>query len=94
MRKIKMDNSETLDKEIRHFIYKTFAETTRPPTTEEVAVHQKRDISSIEQSFRRLANEHQIALASGSYSIWMAHPFSSLPTNFTVAIGSKKYFAN
>ena len=94
MRKTKIDDTAKLDKEIRHYIYKTFAEITRPPTTEEVAKHLKKDILSIEQSFKRLAYAHQIVLAPGSYTIWMAHPFSSLPTNYTVAIGSKKYFAN
>jgi hypothetical protein len=37
---------------------------------------------------------HYIALAPDSYSIWMAHPFSGVPTNSVVAIGSKKYYGN
>ena len=89
-----MNDIEKLDKEIRHFIYKTFTETAGPPTTEAVAAYQKRDIFSIEQSFKRLAHAHQIALAPGSCSIWMAHPFSSVPTNYTADVGSTKYFAN
>ena len=51
-------------------------------------------IALIENAFERLANTHQIALAPGSYSIWMAHPFSGVPTNFIAAIGPKKYYGN
>jgi len=89
-----MDDIEKLDKEIRHYIYKTFSVTTRPPTTEEISKHYNITISTVEESYKRLANSHQIALAPGSYSIWMAHPFSSLPTNFRVEVGSNRYFAN
>jgi len=89
-----MDDTEKLDKEIRYHIYKVFTEATRPPTTGDVAKFHNIDISQAEESYKRLANAHQIALAPGSFSIWMAHPFSSLPTNFTVDIGPNKYFAN
>ena len=89
-----MDDTEKLDKAVRHYIYQTFAETAKPPTTEAVARYQKRDIVSIEQSFRRLADAHHVALAPGSSAIWMAHPFSALPTNHTAESGSKTYFAN
>jgi hypothetical protein len=89
-----MGTNDKLDQDIRYFIYKTFEETTMPPSTEDVAKHHNLEISQVEESFKRLADDHQIALAPGSYSIWMAHPFSSLPTNYTTEIGSKKYFAN
>ena len=82
------------DPDVRHFIYKTFAETTRPPTTIEVADHFDIPIADVEDAFARLANAHQIALAPGTYSIWMAHPFSGLPTNFVADVGGKKYWGN
>ena len=94
MGEIYMDDTEKIDKEVRHYIYKVFRETARPPTTEDVATYLNRDIFLIEQSFKRLADAHQIALAPGSFSIWMAHPFSALPTNYTVETDSKTYFAN
>jgi hypothetical protein len=82
------------DPDVRHFIYTTFAETSRPPTTGEVAEHFKASIAAVENAFERLANAHHIALAPGSHSIWMAHPFSSIPTNFVAKIGNKKYWGN
>ena len=52
----------------------TFTETTFPPTTLQVAEHFGVSIASIENAFERLADAHHIALAPGSYSIWIAHP--------------------
>lgn len=89
-----MDNESVFDSKVRHVIYTTFKEETKPPTTEYIANLLHKDIASIEKSFVRLADSHHIALAPGSYSIWMAHPFSALPTNYTAEIGSKKYYAN
>ncbi|MGI9569780.1 MAG: hypothetical protein ACR2PH_08605 [Desulfobulbia bacterium] len=89
-----MDNENVFDNEVRHIIYTTFKEEAKPPTTEDVAILLKKDIASIEKSFVRLADSHHIALAPGSYSIWMAHPFSALPTNYTAEIDLKKYYAN
>ena len=82
------------DPDVRHYIYRTFVDTCRPPTTGDVADHFNTSIADVENAFERLAGAHQIALAPGSYSIWMAHPFSSLPTNFVAEVGSKKYWGN
>ena len=85
---------ESIDKDVRYFIYTNFAETTLPPTTRQVSEHLKVSIASVENSLERLANSHDIALAPGSHSIWMAHPFSGIPTSYVAIIGQKKYYAN
>ena len=84
----------SIDRDVRYYIYRTFAETTFPPTTSQVADHFKVSIASVEDAFDRLSSSHQIALAPGSYSIWMAHPFSGVPTNYVAAAGAKKYHGN
>ena len=53
---------------VRHFIYNAFAETTRPPTTEETAEHFNISISTVENAYEDLADAHHIALAPGSHS--------------------------
>ena len=83
-----------LDLDVRHFIYTTFARTSGPPTTSETATHFDVSIAAAEAVYERLAETHQIALAPGSHSIWMAHPFSALPTNHVTEIGSKRYWGN
>ena len=85
---------EIFDLNVRHYIYTTFADRFCPPTTSEVADHFKISIAAVEDAFERLAEAHHIALAPGSHTIWMAHPFSGLPTNFVADVGGKKYWGN
>jgi len=90
-----MSQDQTLtDREVRHRIYTTFAGTARPPSTQELAGALGLTIAEIEDSLDRLANAHHIALAPGAYTIWMAHPFSGLPTNFTAQVDGKRYWGN
>lgn len=87
-------DNQQFDMDVRHFIYAWFARTAHPPTTQETATHFSVSISRVEESFNRLADSHQIALAPGSFNIWMAHPFSGVRTNFKIEIGAKKYWGN
>ena len=85
---------DTLDKKIRHYIYRNFAETASAPTTLKVASHFDISIAATEEVFARLAETHHIALAPGSHSIWMAHPFSAFTTNYVTRINGKEYSGN
>jgi hypothetical protein len=58
---------EISDLDIRHYIYATFAGTSRPPTTLETAEHFNISIAAVEAAYERLANAHHIALAPGSH---------------------------
>jgi hypothetical protein len=88
------EKKEIADPDVRHFIYATFAGTTRPPTTLETASHFKISIAAVEGAYERLANAHHIALAPGSHVIWMAHPFSALPTNYVTEVERRRYWGN
>lgn len=83
-----------LDLDIRHYIYTRFAEKALPPITRETAAHFGISIAEAEAAYTRLAEAHQIALAPGTHSVWMAHPHSSIPTNFLATVGAKEYWAN
>ena len=89
-----MVNTYEFDVDVRYFIYQTFLNTSKPPTTIEVSDHVQAPISEVEKSLQRLADSHHIALAPGSHSIWMAHPFAGIPTNFVAEINGKKYWGN
>jgi hypothetical protein len=82
------------DADVRHFIYTRFAVSARPPGSGEIAEHFSGSIAQIEKSLTRLADAHQIVLAPGSHAIWMAHPFSAIPTNYITEVGGKKYWGN
>lgn len=85
---------DNFDRDVRHFIYSTFAETSRPPSTFETAVHFGTSLVAVEDAYRRLADSYHIALAPGSLFIWMAHPFSALPTNSVTEVDGKRYWGN
>jgi hypothetical protein len=50
--------------------------------------------AEVEASFQRLADEHVLVLKPGSFEIWMAMPFSAVPTEFQVFIGQQRWWAN
>lgn len=89
-----MAKDPAFDTEVRYFIYQTLISTLQPPTTAETAKRFQLPIGKIESAFERLAASHDIALAPGSHSIWMAHLFSVSPTNYTAQIDEKKYYGN
>ncbi len=89
-----MENPHVSPQDIRHFIYTTFASNSRPPTSREIADHFNVATNCIDQGLARLAETHDIALAPGSFSIWMAHPFSGLPTNCVAKVDGKRYWGN
>jgi DNA-binding transcriptional regulator YhcF (GntR family) len=89
-----LPDKQLIDEDVRHFIYQTFAETAHPPTTRETAEHFGVEITAVSTTYHNLANAHHIALASGTDTIWMAHPFSAIPTNWVTETGGKKYWGN
>jgi hypothetical protein len=83
-----------LDASVRLAVYRTIVEEGRPPTPVELAGTLGLGVPDVEASLRRLAEEHALVLAPGSPYVWMAPPFSAIPTPFDVAVGERRYFAN
>jgi hypothetical protein len=80
--------------EIRAFIYRHFAETTRPPLVEETASQFGLTHQEIVLMYEELQKRHAIFLQPGTYNIQMAWPFSGVETPFKVQANGKTYFAN
>jgi len=53
-----------------------------------------RSPSAVEDAYRRLAAGRAIVLAPGTSNIWMAHPFSAIPTPYHVRTPRGSYWAN
>lgn len=87
-------DASTLDRDVRLAVYRTFVEEGRPPTTREVAVSLGVETLDVEASIRRLADDHVLVLAPGTPYVWMANPFSAIPTPFEVEVGDRRYFGN
>jgi hypothetical protein len=85
---------DTFDREVRLAVYRTVVAESRPPSAPELAAELGVATEDVETSLHRLAAGHVLVLAPGTNSIWMAAPFSAIPTPFEVSVGDRHYFAN
>jgi hypothetical protein len=83
-----------IDNEVRVEIYRHFLDAGTAPTYVEIA--DALDLTPMDAlaSFRRLGDDHVIVLAPGSTYIWMANPFSAIPTTFIVRAGGREWWGN
>src|SRR5262245_43271852 len=83
------------DSAIRLWIYHHFVETGRAPSPVETAAHFHLTPAEVEHRFRRLQQEADaLVLIPGSSYIWMAEPFSAVPTSFLVRSGARQWWGN
>jgi hypothetical protein len=85
---------ETLLWQIRAFIYRHFAETTRPPQVQATALHFDLPHEETAAAYEELGKRHAFFLEPGTHHIQMAWPFSGVETPFKVYVNDKTYFAN
>ena len=84
----------SFDRVLRQFIYETIARTGRPPSHEAMAEHRGLAREEVEAALVKLEEQHALALAPTTRNIWMAHPFSAVPTPFAVEGDQLTYWAN
>jgi hypothetical protein len=84
----------TLDRDVRLAIYRKFVDEGRPPTPPEIAGALGVEGVDIEASLHRLADSHVLVLAPGTPYVWMANPFSAIPTPFSVRTAGRDYWGN
>ena len=81
------------DLRIRHVIYSQFAEGAVPLATE-VATVLSVGVREVRESYERLAAAHVVVLDPRSREVWMAMPFSAIPTDFRVEGRERRWYAN
>jgi len=82
------------ERAVRRFVYRHFLDTAGAPDVDTIARSTRLDPDRIVAALRRLAELHAIVLAPASTSIWMAHPFSAVPTAYPVDVNGRTYWAN
>lgn len=87
-------DTAALDRDVRLAVSRKFIDEEAPPTVDELAAQLGTDTASIEASLRRLEEAHMLTLVPGTSSVWMAFPFSAIPTPFEVRVGDRRYFGN
>lgn len=83
-----------MHRRIRAHIYACFRDTTLPPTVESISRDLELPARSVRESLEKLAGSHAIVLRPDTHEIWMAHPFSGVPTDYTATSGDRTWFAN
>lgn len=81
------------DVEIRNATYRLFVELGRAPTPQEAAISSGLDVESLRAAWRRLHGAHALVL-DPSGELWMANPFSAVPTPFRVEADRRPWYAN
>jgi Alkylmercury lyase len=86
--------TNAFDRAVRLAVYRTIVAGGVPPTSQELAAELDVPTADVDASLQRLADAHALVLQPGTTSIWMAAPFSAIPTPFDVSVGDRRYFAN
>ena len=80
--------------QIRVFIYTHIADIGVPPTAERIAAEMSLSIDEARAALEALAASRQIILDPATREIWMAGPFSAVPTRFRVHGDRASWWAN
>jgi len=75
-------------------VYASFRDRSAPPSVAELADSLSVSYATVSSTLRNLADKHCIVLLPDTDSIWMAHPFSGIETDFVVTIDDRQWFAN
>ncbi len=79
---------------LRTEIYRVIGATTRTPSLDDLAAWSGRSRTQVLEALDALEDAHQIALLPDRSGVWMANPFSSVPTGFPVETERGRYWAN
>lgn len=81
------------EKRVRLFIYEFLLEHDRCPTVNEIAIEAGITPLAAQRLLERLETVHDaIVLSSGSPNLWLADPFSALPTAYPAIAGEHRWF--
>lgn len=84
-----------MDADVRRHVYGRLAEGAAAPSVSETAAALGLEADEVEASYRRLHELRALVLRPGTGEIWMAHPFSAVPTDFRVgASDGRRWWAN
>jgi hypothetical protein len=82
------------DVRVKTAIYRWIADTTRAPSADEIARHLGETPAEVRAAFARLFGKRVLFLEPDGETIRMAPPFSAVPTQHSVRVGDRTYFAN
>ena len=93
MREGAVMENDSLDRDVRLRIFAHVAETSRMPSADMVAESLDVSQAQIEAALQRLAAARLLVLAPTTTNVWLAPPFSAVPTDFRVQSRGITYWA-
>lgn len=82
------------ERHVRAHVIQTLCDTSTAPSAAAIASALDSSEAEVCLALRCLADEHRLVLIPGTDSVWMAHPFSAVATDFLVRIGDRNWYAN
>jgi predicted transcriptional regulator len=87
-------NSSEIDGQVRLSVYRHFVRTGSPPQVSHTSQELGLPDSAITASLERLAAAHVLVLDPVTRRLWMAMPFSAVPSAFRVRTADGEWWAN
>lgn len=87
-----MTSAADVDARVRAAVYSAFA-VGRVPWRADVAAAVSLGIGDVSSSYERLAESHVLVLDPATREVWMAMPFSAVPTPFRVESSHAAWWA-
>jgi hypothetical protein len=88
------ENLSPFDARVRSSVYRHFVDRGQAPRVGDTSAELGVPASTIAASLERLAAAHVLVLDPSSRGIWMAMPFSAIPTAFRVRTDRGEWWAN
>ena len=82
------------DQAVRLAVYRHFIDHGSAPSLATLAETLARPAEHIQKSLIKLEAHRAFALTPGTDRLWMAHPFSAVPTAYPVKTATATYWAN
>lgn len=79
---------------VRASVIRSLRDTGEAPAPADIAASTGASEADVVSALHALAGGHRLVLVPGTSTVWMAHPFSAVPTDFVVTIGARRWFAN
>ena len=83
-----------VERAVRLFVYRHFVDTARAPDLGAIAAGIQENERTVLAALRKLVAAHALVMAPASTNIWMAHPFSAVPSAYPVQTRGRTYWAN
>ena len=77
---------------VRVALMERFAALMRAPTNEELALAAGLDVAEVPAALEALQDERMLVLRDGE--LWMAAPFSAVPTAYVAVVNGRRHFGN